>query len=163
MNHLTGRLGLTALGLAAMLMAAPMTTSPALAQTGLAQPLGCDEGSLGEGGLYTNPELQEGALVSVELAFQCGETLADGRYVPTGYRVRITRTCGNANACELPLAFATPANARGGLYQAHVVDDTGTHNFRFRINRRGILMVTEITRPEGGGERARQQYSLRPK
>ncbi len=163
MTHVTGRLGLTALGLAAMLAAATMTTPPAAAQTGLAQPLGCDEGALGEGGLYTNPQLQEGALMSVELAFQCGGTLADGRYVPTGYRARITRTCGNANACELPLAFATPANARAALYEARVVDDTGVHNFRFRVNRRGILMVTEITRPIEGGERARQQYSLRPK
>ncbi|MCF3935514.1 hypothetical protein L1787_19160 [Acuticoccus sp. M5D2P5] len=161
MTRIDGWRGAKALAVAAMLAATPMAAPPAAAQaSNLAEPLGCDEGALGPGGLYTNTDLQEGALMSVDLAFQCGGTLADDRFVPTGYRVRITRACGNADACELPITMATAANANGRLFSANIVDEEGTHAFRFRVNRGDALVVTEITRFEDGRQRERQQYTL---
>jgi hypothetical protein len=136
----------------------PASDTDALgAATASADGASCAPGGLGDGGTYLNKSKASGEIVRAEIAYQCNRTLADGTYVPEGYRVKLFRAC-DSGTCEMPFVFATAG--KNETYSARVEDGGEPMMLRFKENKRGSLVLTAVSNPGNKGERERDRYTL---
>lgn len=123
---------------------------------------GCTPGAFGEGASLNVSQGDDKAVTAVHLDFQCGDVLADGTYIPTGYRVELEGECGDA-ACDYPLAFVF-ATARPDSYQGGFVRDGEDVVIRLRKANRGTRLVMISQEPGGrgnGNKPTRGRYRLK--
>ncbi|XWN32239.1 MAG: hypothetical protein ROR55_03730 [Devosia sp.] len=144
---------LAALPISAALLALSMVWStPAAAQ------VDCEPGSLGEGGDFTVGEASEDGIQRVILTWQCGEILADGTFIPEGYRAEFFRGCATDD-CALEMRMAQPSR-REGTYTATIYDEDAQTRVNVRAGRRDRVVMIVRTNFEDGRERVRSRHTL---
>lgn len=147
----------------AALLCALLTAVPAAAQEAVEDgmvltaedELFCEPGALGVSGEYTAPMVADGDVVRAAIAFQCGEFLSDGTYIPEGYRLQITYACA-PQECSYPFAFANQTH-RERVYVELTHEGQTRYNFRISPNRRGQLVLNVVEVDLGTRERERRR------
>ncbi|MEM0906407.1 MAG: hypothetical protein AAGJ94_03520 [Pseudomonadota bacterium] len=141
-----------------------LTATPAAAQTE------CEPGAFGEVADFTVSKSEDKRVTAVSLEYQCGDTLSDGTFIPTGYRLYLEGECGEG-ACNYPTLMAMPT-AREGQLTASYVQDGKDVTVRMRKSRRGVNLNVMAREPrrgrrnggDGGGRAKpeRANYRLSP-
>ncbi|MEM9222477.1 MAG: hypothetical protein AAGB11_08745 [Pseudomonadota bacterium] len=147
--HRTTVISGMAAGLLAMALAAPANAQEA-----------CSPGTYGDFIELTVNEGNDKAVTSAELEFQCGDTLSDGTFVPTGYRLHLEGECGSG-ACNYPTAILFPTARRNQLAGLFVFDGKD-YTVRMRKTRRGSQLNLSI-RGQERGKPQRARYRLAEK
>ncbi|MEM8853776.1 MAG: hypothetical protein AAGD34_08750 [Pseudomonadota bacterium] len=149
---------MTSLAVAALPVSAAILALSMVFSTPAAAQVDCEPGSLGEGGDFSVGEASEEGIQRVILTWQCGEILADGTFIPEGYRAEFFRGC-TTDDCVLDMRMAERAR-REGTYTATIYDEDAQTRVNLRAGRRdGVVMVVR-TSFEDGRDRVRTRHTL---
>ncbi|MEO1103969.1 MAG: hypothetical protein AAFW98_09620 [Pseudomonadota bacterium] len=144
-----------ALAIGAVVSFAALAALPATAQDE-----DCPAGAFGEWADFDVSEGDDDAISQLSLEFQCGDTLSDRTFIPTGYRLYLDGACGGAS-CEYETVLALPT-ARDNQYEANFVLGGNNVTARLRKGRRGTTLIMITRPPKRGAERQRSTYRLTP-
>ncbi|MEM8663799.1 MAG: hypothetical protein AAGF49_06715, partial [Pseudomonadota bacterium] len=121
----------------------------------------CTPGAFGEGGTYEATDAEDTRVTAVIIEFQCGDTLSDGTFIPTGYRVLVEGDCDGVD-CGYPVVIAKPM-AQPDMYGANFAFEGRNVALRMRppANGEGVNLFWTAREPGPDSEAERGRYRLR--